>query len=286
MKKNILIILIAISMIACQGVSKEEHEKLLSEKEILEDEIKERDNSLNEFFSTLNNIEENLAIIKSKENIISKETSRSLEGRDNVRDRINEDIMLIGDLMEKNRQLIVKLNQNLKKSNARVQELENMVARLTEQLEEKEIEISVLKDELAKLNLKVDFLTTKIDDLEVEKKEKDKQIDQKVSELNTAFYAIGSRKELTDQKIISREGGFLGLGKTSVLQPDFDTSYFTKVDITKTPQITIVGKNPKLVTSHPTEAYSMRKDGEIHYLDIKNHERFWSASKYLVIMIE
>jgi hypothetical protein len=286
MKKTMIIILVAIGMIACQGVSKEEYEQVLIEKELLEDEIKERDNSLNEFFSTLNNIEENLAIIKSKENIISKETSKSLEGRDNVRDRINEDIMLIGELMESNRELIVKLNRNLKRSNVRVKELEDMLIRLTQQLEEKEIEISILKDDLAKLNLKVDYLTTKVDVLEEDKKDRDRKIDEKTTELNTAYFAIGSKKELVEQKIISREGGFLGLGKTSVLQPDFDTSYFTKIDITKTPSITIVGKAPSIVTSHPSGSYTLRKDENIFYLDINDYAKFWTASKYLVIMIE
>ena len=284
-KQVLIILLLAFGITAC-GVSTEEYEQLKVEKEILEAELQDRDSSLNEFFSTLNNIESNLAIIKSKENIISEETAHSLEGRDDVRDRINEDIMLIGDLMEKNRQLIVDLRQSLRRSNTRVQELENMVERLTKQLEEREIEIMILKDELAKLNFQVDYLTARLDDLEEEKRMRDQTIDEKTTELNTAYFAIGSQRELRDNNIISREGGFLGIGRTNVLQSDFDHSYFTRVDITRTPEITVIGKNPEIITTHPSDSYKFRKDDNSFFLEINDYKRFWSASRYLVIMID
>ncbi|MFO8067203.1 MAG: hypothetical protein R6U11_06445 [Bacteroidales bacterium] len=286
MKKQLIIILLAFGMIACNGVSEEEHEKVLIEKELLEAEVQERDSSLNEFFSTLNSIETNLAIIKSKENIISEETSYSLEGREDVRERINEDIILIGELMEKNRQLITELNQSLRKSNTRIKELENMVERLTKQLEEKEIEIMVLKDELAKLNFQVDVLTAKVDDLEEEKRLREQHIAEKTNELNTAYYAIGSRKELMENDIISREGGFLGIGRTSVLQPDFDDSYFTKIDIRDAREILIIGDKPKIITSHPSNSYSINEDGDNYYIEINDINKFWSASRYLVVVID
>lgn len=286
MKKQLIIILLTFGMIACNGVSEEEHEKVLIEKELLEAEVQERDSSLNEFFSTLNSIETNLAIIKSKENIISEETSYSLEGREDVRERINEDIILIGELMEKNRQLITELNQSLRKSNTRIKELENMVERLTKQLEEKEIEIMVLKDELAKLNFQVDVLTAKVDDLEEEKRLREQHIAEKTNELNTAYYAIGSRKELMENDIVSREGGFLGIGRTSVLQPDFDDSYFTKIDIRDAREILIIGDKPKIITSHPSNSYSINEDGDNYYIEINDINKFWSASRYLVVVID
>lgn len=286
MKKQLIIILLTFGMIACNGVSEEEHEKVLIEKELLEAEVQERDSSLNEFFSTLNSIETNLAIIKSKENIISEETSYSLEGREDVRERINEDIILIGELMEKNRQLITELNQSLRKSNTRIKELENMVERLTKQLEEKEIEIMVLKDELAKLNFQVDVLTAKVDDLEEEKRLREQHIAKKTNELNTAYYAIGSRKELMENDIVSREGGFLGIGRTSVLQPDFDDSYFTKIDIRDAREILIIGDKPKIITSHPSNSYSINEDGDNYYIEINDINKFWSASRYLVVVID
>ncbi len=285
--KNILIIsLLAIGLVSCQGVSEDEYEKVVIEKELLEAEVHERDSSLNEFFSTLNTIETNLAIIKSKENIISEETSYSLEGREDVRDRINEDIILIGELMEKNRQLIIDLNQNLRKSNAKVKELENVIARLREQLEEKEVEIMVLKDRLAELNFQVDILTAKVDNLEEEKRLKDKHIAEKTDELNTAYYAVGSRKELVENDIITREGGFLGIGRTSVLQSDFDNSYFTRIDLTRTPEILIIGKDPKIITAHPSDSYTLNQDADNYYIKITNYNKFWNASKYLVVVID
>src|SRR5207253_11489062 len=82
-------------------------------------------------------------------------------------------------------------------------------------------------------------------------------------------------------------GGLLGMGKTSKLSSNFDNSKFTKIDYTQTTVIAVNSDNVKIITSHPTDSYKMENDskkkGVVRNLVITNPEKFWSASKYLVV---
>ena len=109
---------------------------------------------------------------------------------------------------------------------------------------------------------------------------------QKTEELNTAFYAFGTSKELVKQGVLTKEGGFIGIGKAAKLKDDFNKSYFTKVDITKVLSISILAKKAKLITSHPASSYKFVGEGKVDKLEITDSKEFWSVSKYLVIVVE
>lgn len=116
-----------------------------------------------------------------------------------------------------------------------------------------------------------------------------KNISEKTAELHTAYYLVGKSKELVASKIIDREGGLLGIGKTSTLSRDFDKSKFTRIDYTKVETISINGDDVKIITSHPTDSYKLDQDLNdkkkiVKNLTITNPEKFWSASKYLVVV--
>ena len=48
---------------------------------------------------------------------------------------------------------------------------------------------------------------------------------------------ISSVKELKENNVITKEGGIIGLGKTTKLSSDFNKEYFTKINIEKTTSI-------------------------------------------------
>lgn len=105
--------------------------------------------------------------------------------------------------------------------------------------------------------------------------------------LNTAYFCFGTSKELRDQGVISKEGGFIGLGKTTVLSDDFNQEYFTKIDITLETKIDLMTEDAKVVTNHPKGSYELVKnDDVVEKLKITNPKEFWSASKYLVIVTD
>ena len=105
--------------------------------------------------------------------------------------------------------------------------------------------------------------------------------------LHTAYFVVGKSNDLQDAKIIDRKGGLLGIGRTSKLSQDFDNSKFTRIDYTVTNNIAI-NSDMKIVTSHPTNSYTLEKDTKdndlVKNIVITNPELFWSASKYLVVI--
>lgn len=286
MKRIILLAIVAFAFASCTQKVQEEVERLQQENLELKDQLTTKDQTFNDFFGSLNEIEENLALIKEKENIITEGTQNSLEGNTDMMNTINNDIRLIGELMEKNRQLINRLNRDIRNSNVKVTEFEKMVTRLNEQIEEKEVEIANLREELGQMNLRVDYLTATVDTLQQVARQREQVIEEKTIEMNTAYYTMGSRRELRDWGIITREGGFLGIGRTNRLNSTFDHTNFTRIDITQTREITIAGQNPIFITPHPEGTWEYRVEDEVTYLVILDPRKFWSASKYLVIEIE
>lgn len=285
--KILVFFIMAASFVACKNPAvDEEVQKLRDENQMLQQTINQKDSAFTDYFATLNEIESNLETIKSQEKIISKDAGANGERSEDVKERITEDMQLIADLMEQNRSLIARLNKNIKNSNLRIAELDQIVERLTSQLQEKEVEIEQLRGQLAEMNIMVGALTSEVDTLRSYARRQEDVISQKVSEINTGWYVFGTRKELVKENIISRSGGFLGIGRTNKVASDMNTSYFTKIDITKTKEITISGKKPKIVTSHPSTSYTLTGEGNLYKLVISDYNKFWTSSKYLVIEIQ
>ncbi len=279
-------LLIALMIFAAScGNQQQEVERLEQENEALRSRIEQNTENVETYFADLNEIENNLRLIKERENIISGRASDGIELGQDQQDRINEDIQLIGDLMEKNRVLIANLNSRLRNADTRIAGFESTIQRLNQTIEEKEIEISLLRDQLASMNFQVDLLTARVDTLEQEAREKSQLLQQQTIELNTAYYAIGSQKELQDNKVISREGGFLGIGRTARMKADFNHDFFTRIDITRDFEITIIGDRPQIISTHPEGSYQIQSENGERWLEITNPEAFWAASRYLVIQI-
>ena len=73
-----------------------------------------------------------------------------------------------------------------------------------------------------------------------------------------------------------------------MLVKDFDKSAFTTINIMQVTDIPIAAKDVELLTNHPSDSYTLVSDdtkkGMITNLVITNPEKFWSTSKYLVIV--
>ncbi len=65
--------------------------------------------------------------IKQKENILSLHSNKNAELSKNIKDEVNENIKIINDLMEKNRQKITSLNSKLKEANFTIGQLSGLV---------------------------------------------------------------------------------------------------------------------------------------------------------------
>ncbi len=281
---SFLLVIFSLLLASCNN-NQAEVERLEQENLALQAQMENSKENVENYFSDLNEIEQNLRLIKETESLISRQAVGDLELGTPQKDLINEDIKLIGELMEKNRILIAGLNNRIRNSDTRIKGFEESVMRLNKTIQEKEVEISLLRDQLGSMNLRVDLLTAKLDTLEMESLEKNRRLEEQTLEMNTAYYAVGSRRELTDNNIISREGGFLGLGRSDKLKDDFNLDFFTRVDIKRVNRITINGEKPEVITVHPTESYQFdTEEGEL-YLTILKPESFWLASRYLVVEV-
>ena len=243
----------------------------------LNGKLNEKDAAIQELVSSFNEIQENLNTIKEKEKIISKVTSDGdVKSKE---DQIKEDIQSIYDLMAKNKDRIGSLSKKLKNSKLKIEGLEKMIENMQATLNLKDSEIEELKTKIEGLNVELSNLTTNYKAVENES-------NQKTEIINTAFYAIGTSKELKENKVITKEGGIIGLGKTTKLSSDFNKEYFTKINIEKTTSINLGAKKIKILTTHPSNSYKLIGEKPIEKLEITNTKEFWSASKYLVIILD
>lgn len=288
MKKILFYVLVASIFVSCQNTgNNEELEKLKAENARLQGEAYSRDSTINDYLMSFNQIQENLAVIREKENIITINAKSGNELQQDDRDKINNDIQLINELMEKNKKKIASLRKKIKNADLKIAEFEKMIAMLNEQLADKDKEIAGLKEQLLALNFTIDKLNAKVDTLIEESEVKTEVINKQTDELNTAYYVIGTYKELKEHKILSKSGGFIGIGKTEKVQQDFDQNYFTKIDIRKSTEFPLNAKKAELVTAHPSDSYKLdTKDKKVVKITITNPDKFWKASKYLVIKVD
>jgi hypothetical protein len=136
------------------------------------------------------------------------------------------------------------------------------------------------------MNIQIEILSSSVQNLEVEGSAKSQTISEQTEALNTAYYVIGTKKELREQNIITMEGGFVGIGRNKKVKEDFNQEYFTRVDITKLKSIPVLRKKADIITTHPSQSYKIFGEKAVDSIVISNQKEFWSASKYLVIVID
>lgn len=265
---------------SCGGGSNAEVEKLKSENELLKKDLTERDESVNEFMRSFNEIEENLRAVQQKERQLNaSNVKNSAELGGDAKSRIESEIQSINELMEKNKNQLAEVQKKLKKSNFKIGEFEKTISRLEQSISEKDAEIVALNEKLVALNYQVEGLNRSLDSLHTDTKSKADQLVQKDDQLNEVYYAIGTKKELTANGVLTKDGAFSGAGKGKKL--DFNSGYFTKIDSRTTSEVSVNAKKAKLLSSHPAASYELTGAK----LVIKDAAAFWKASKYCVIEV-
>jgi len=294
MKKLLFALVIPVMLIA--GGCNQKNEEIARLK-VSNDSLRSlgvtKDSTVIDFVNAFNDIQSNLDSIKMKEKIISKAVDGNSEIKARSKDQINSDINMIYKLQQDNRAMVASLRSKLNKSGVHSAQLEDMINNLSKQIEEKDVQIAQLKDDLAKVNVQVTDLTTKVtdlnanvDNLSTQNKEKQQVIDDRTAELNTAYYVVGTSSYLKDKKIITKEGGFIGLGKSKELATEMNKSNFTKVDITTLKGISIMKNKATILTSHPKSSYHLTGKNQSDSLVITNPKEFWSLSKVLVMNVK
>ena len=290
--KNYLLVLALPMILLASGCNQDKIDRLTAQRDSLMAVSSEKEANIAEFVTAFNEIEANLDSIKAKERVIDKST-KSGEVKGNRKEQIKSDIAYIYSLQLENRQKVAELTARLKKSSSHSAGLQKMIDNLNNSIADKDKQIALLTDELGKINIQVQDLNVKVSDLNstvgnltTETQQKQQTIDEKTVELNTAYYVIGTSKELKEKAIITPTGGFIGIGRTKAFTPDADMSNFTKVDITTLNEIAINAKKATIITTHPKDSYRIEGENTADKLVILNPTEFWSKSKVLVMVLK
>ena len=289
MKKVITLSMIAaLALSACDSGKSErakESEALnQATREELATAVAERD----QLFSLYNDINQGMEQIKQLENILT--VSNALPGESvSQREQIMSDIAAIQKTLQERREKLSELEKKLASSNQSNNTLRQSIANLRAQLESQTEEIISLKDNLeqarqriGKLDATVDSLTTTVTTVTDERDVAQEENVNLANELNTCYYAIGSKSELKDRHII--ETGFLR--KTKLMKGDFDQSFFTTADKRTLSRIALHSKKAEVLTNQPEGSYIIDSDNGQKVLVITNPDAFWSLSNYLVLKID
>lgn len=269
------------ALIGCQDPKTDK--TVVHERDSLISLIDERESSVNDFISSFNEIEQNLDLITKKQHVIMASSNKN-DLKASQKDRINSEINAINELMEMNTKKIKELNRKLNRSDKKNIELTKTIDFLNNQLNEKYQELAVLNEQLNSLNAQVVQLQTSVDTLSYQNMAQSQTINERTTQLHTAYYIVGTSKDLQKSKLIDKKGGILGIGKTSKLSENLDNSLFTKIDYTETTSIPVNSESIKIVTTHPTGSYELDKTGKmVNSIMITDPDKFWSASKYLVV---
>ena len=232
----------------------------------------------------MNEIEENLNAVTSKYSNVEAIRNSSAELNQTNRSRIQSQIQDINEILSQNKQKINSLTKELQKSKSNNKELTAFIEKLQQRILEQEEEIQLLTTELQKKNIIINSLNKNLDELS--RQNKDDHIVKVEDERNTVYYIVGTKKELIQKGVINSKGGFLGIGKKTNVSSDADLNKYTEVDARRLKKIPLPGKKVQLMTSHPSASYSFDAAERPTQLTIIDPNKFWSRSKFLVIMIK
>ena len=254
-----------------------------SRSDSLELVVSAKDSLINAVFADINAISENLALIKSRENLIT--VAGESEGGRRPVEEIDNDIKAIDRLLRENRAKIESLQRSaaqLRKANLRIDGLEKMIADMNRQLAEKKAEVEQLRESLVRMGDEVKSLT---EEVAVRSAEVENLSGEKIelqNQLNTVYYIVGAEKELRDAQIINKQG-FIGRTLTVGRNSNFDS--FTMADSRLLSEVPVGQKKATLVTSHPEGSYELVTDANkaVEKLIITDPVRFWESSKILII---
>lgn len=284
MKKLILLLVASVALSSCDALTG--NKKLKEENEQLKIELSQNNAELEGMLETFNSIQEGFRMINEAENRVDIQKGVIEENSVSAKKRIAEDIKFIAEKMKENKEKISKLESQLKSSRVNSSQLKKAIASLTEELKTKQQYIEALVEELGKKDMKMKELEIEIQDLtesNTELVDTNSDLNNKVinqdAEIHTAWYVFGTKSELKEQNI---------LVKGDVLTTDnYNKDYFTKIDVRTTKEIKLYSKRAELMTNHPAGSYRLEKDEKGQYmLTVIDVQKFWSVSKYLVILVK
>ena len=289
MKKSVLVLSIAMlaMVFAACNTHQEELDAAIKKNDSLSLIIQNKDSELDSLFTTLSQIEENLAAVNSRYSAVQELRRANMEGQPNVKSQINAQIKEIESLMAANRQKIASLQAKINADSKEGTRLQELVSRQEERIAQQESQIAQLLTELENNKVIIKKLNQDVTDLTADNVKKDEYIKLQTAEANRAYYVVGSYDELNEAGIVSKAGGFIGIGRRQGTNSEMPLDRFTQIDRTKVTTIPINMRKALVVSKHPENSYELvmdeNDDRVVSYLRILNPAKFWEQTRFLVI---
>ncbi len=295
MKKTFLFASVAAVIIgAASCTDKEKEAQLQGSIDSLQTEIRQRDTQVTEYFTLVSDIENNIKEIKEREKMISINTEKNQAGSEDSKKQILNDLNAINALMLENRTNLEALDKKLQNSYYQTGKFKKMATELEERVTAQATDIETLNTQLNEMVAKNETLNTRVDSLFTTNTTKsevlaknDATIQDMDTEMHTAYYTSGTSDELIAKHIINKEGGFIGLGKVELLNPQINKNDLTSADIRNLSSIPINSKKLELITNHPADSYEIvlnEEEKQVDKLVILDPDKFWESSKLLVMV--
>lgn len=293
MKKFASILVVAAALLT--GCNADKLRDAEAENSQLKGDLRETLATQDSLLVLVNDITDGMNQIKDLEKIIS--TPGSLNGESASRkEQIRNDMIAIQQALQERRERLAELEKKLEAQGGENSTLKRTISNLKAQIADQTTEIATLTNQLAQANIKIEELNTTVNNLnanvdslrtdvaaeEAAKIAAQAAQEQAVNELNTVYYALGSKKELKEKGIL--ESGFLR--KTKVMKGDFDQNYFTHADKRTLTEIPTHSNKAEVMTSQPKDSYTIVEQGGQKVIRITNPAKFWQTSNYLVIKVD
>lgn len=288
MKKNLLLMgaLFALVLSACSG-----NEKKLSEDSAQIAALKMQYNEASNFNDSLlllmGDIYTGLDSINQQEGLLYRTgggegVDRREEIRRNlssIRARLEANKLLLDELQKKassSGQQNSVLNKTIEQLKIRIEQQDAKIAELNSELESARTEISNLNEQVAEGEKKLDEANSATAEAKAEAVAAE-------NIANRVYYAIGTNKELKKNGLLEKKF----LGKTKILEGDFNQNYFTAGDKRSLTSIPTGSRKAEIKTNMPAGSYEFvgGKD-ENKTLRITDPAKFWSLSPYLIIEVD
>lgn len=285
MKKVLVSALVAAAVFsACTDKKAQQEQQELAE--ATRAELVAAVNDRDQLIELVSQISEDMEQIKELENILS---APGVSETPNKRDQIHADIVAIQQTLTQRRQKLAELEAKLAKSSQSNSNLKKTITSLRAQIDSQTVEIENLraslglaKERIETLDSAVDSLSSTVSTVVAQRDSTELQNEALANELNICYFAIGTKSELKDRKII--ETGFLR--KTKLMKGDFDKDFFTVGDKRNLTTIELHSNKAEVLTNQPAGSYIIEEAAGQKVLRITNPVAFWSLSNYLVIKID
>ncbi len=272
---------IALMLAACTGGSKEERVNLQAANDSLRAVIANQGSEIEEALDILTEIQNGFAQINEVQNRIYTTANGEQTTPAQQQEQIRDNMQTVLETLKSNRERITQLQST---QGIASKALQQALATAEQNLQAATAQIAALQAELEQRNIVIEGMDRDINTLSASVETLNQQRDAQAKELaaqdkslHTAYFAIGTQKELREMGILE---------KNEVLKGDYTKDYFTSVDIRNCNSIALYSKKAQLLTNHPEASYSLAKDvKDMLSIQIKDPVAFWSISKYLVVRV-